>query len=184
MIISSVEFLQCHMPSIFYQPSLSIYHNLFITGYQYFVDLPTCLELLSCKCCKRKMLEFWPNVDQFWHQISKSWYIPKAYFSPEIFPRTYSNYVQNAKTCWYANRSWADGIWRFFYPSLKAFKTMQYCEIYKESFKMKLAPTKALKSLYYLCLRVFRLLGGHRNPPELAGMFHLPWCTEHRVMLG
>ena len=46
-----------------------------------------------------EVLQFWPNVDQFWHQISKSWYIPKAYFSPEIFPRTYSNYVQNAKTC-------------------------------------------------------------------------------------
>ena len=33
-------------------------------------------------------------------------------------------------------------------------------------------------------MQVFWLLGGHRNSPELAGMFHLPWWTEHRVMLG
>ena len=33
-------------------------------------------------------------------------------------------------------------------------------------------------------MRVFMLLGGHRNPPELAGMFNLPSWSEHRVMLG
>ena len=49
---------------------------------------------------------------------------------------------------------------------------------------MKRAPIIASKNLQYISLRVFWLLGGHRNPPELAGMFDLPSWTEHRVMLG